>query len=139
MSAETKMPETPELDKQRKAREEGHSEAIGEFLDWLRGEGYLLAKSHSHDDGCLCDGPWHDLKATDADPKQRHCPECGWPHRAEVCGYREGELAMAGKPINDLLADYFGIDLDKIEAERRAILDYIRGKDAPPTPPEPAP
>lgn len=28
-------PATPELDKQRRAREQGHSEEIGAFLEWL--------------------------------------------------------------------------------------------------------
>lgn len=32
-----------------------------------------------------------------------------------------------GKSIQEILADYFGIDLNKIEAEKRQMLDEIRG------------
>lgn len=30
--------------------------------------------------------------------------------------------------INELLAEYFGVDLVKVENERRTILEYLRGK-----------
>lgn len=35
---------TPELDKQRRARDEGHSQEIGEFLEWLPTQGIHLAE-----------------------------------------------------------------------------------------------
>jgi hypothetical protein len=33
---------------------------------------------------------------------------------------------MHSQGINTLLAQYYGIDLDKVERERRALLDWIR-------------
>ena len=35
-------------------------------------------------------------------------------------------LAPVGKPINDILAGYFKIDLNKIETEKRQMLDILR-------------
>jgi hypothetical protein len=37
-------------------------------------------------------------------------------------GWHEPRLVPATKSIEQILADYFGIDLSKIEAEKRAIL-----------------
>jgi hypothetical protein len=86
--ADSAIPLTPELDKQRVARDTGHSEAVGQFLEWLMNERrFVLAK-------------WGDNSL----------------------------LYPAYDGIEALLADYFKIDLDKIEAERRAILAYIRGE-----------
>lgn len=38
------LPETPELDKMRRAREELHTEDIGHFLAWLQDTGIVLAR-----------------------------------------------------------------------------------------------
>lgn len=37
-------PQTPELEKERKAREEGGSQEIGNFLEWYRDEGDRVSK-----------------------------------------------------------------------------------------------
>lgn len=82
-------PPTPELDKQRAAREEGHSDSIGAFLDWLQNErGVTLA---------------------------RYGVDNAWG---------ESRLHPVHGSIESWLAEYFEIDLDKIEAERSAILSY---------------
>lgn len=49
----------------------------------------------------------------------------------ESCGYtlcevRADEFWPVGKPITQILADYFDIDMVKIEEEKRAMLDEIR-------------
>lgn len=48
----------------------------------------------------------------------------------EICTLIEGQIddrfAPAGISIEKLLAQYFEIDLDKIEKEKRAMLDSIR-------------
>ena len=44
---------------------------------------------------------------------------------AEVSN-EDGELWLSHKPIQKILADYFEIDLKKIEDEKRAMLDAIR-------------
>lgn len=43
-------PPTPELDKQHRAIEDG-AHRVGEFLDWLESEGYVLAR-YSDGDSC---------------------------------------------------------------------------------------
>lgn len=85
-----KHPATPELDKQHEAIEHGAAHRIGEFIDWLREQGYILAKYDAVDD-----------------------------------------LYDTNMPPKDLLADYFKIDLAKIEQEKRALLDHIRQQGEP--------
>lgn len=77
-------PETPELDRQKEARDEGHSEAIGAFMEWLGEQCYHI---------CTSDGD---------------------------------NFYPTGWSINTLLAAYFKIDLNKVEQERRALLEYVR-------------
>ena len=75
-------PPTPTLDKMQAVH--ARSQAIGEFLEWLGQQGYVIC----------CSG--------------RYPP------------------APAGKSTEQLLAEYFGIDLEAAERERRAVLDYVR-------------
>ena len=82
--------------------------------------------------------------------KQPECPECEklvdvskesqpigefieWLKRKyDICELVESEDMYGGeyvpvyKTTNQLLADYFQIDLDKVEHERRALLDWLR-------------
>lgn len=93
------MADTPELDKMMEVRET--SQAIGEFLDWLYNSGYRIAQWHDHWDNGL-----------DFDDVEYEEQPAGWypvPRR-----------------IEEWLAEYFEIDLDKVEKERRAILDEFR-------------
>lgn len=90
---------TPELDKMRAVSEQ--SQTIGEFLDTSK---YVLAQWVD------CTREFHD------DPDQgsySSCPEN--QHLVEV--YR---------PIEEILADYFGIDLKKVESERQEIIAALR-------------
>lgn len=43
-----------------------------------------------------------------------------------ICEHNEGFYYPTFNKINDLLAEYFGIDQDKIEAEKKAMLQSIR-------------
>jgi hypothetical protein len=112
----------PEHEKLSAVKDE--SQKLGEFLEWLKGR-YVLAQVHSHDEGCLCDDPFHE--DADVRPGER-CPCCGGSHRSLLCGYTEGDLMMASTPIRGVLADYFEIDLKKIEDEKRAMLAALRGE-----------
>lgn len=53
-------------------------------------------------------------------------------HSIVLCVYDDGEEAyfdagmMTDSGINHLLAKYFGIDLDKVEEERKALLQWFR-------------
>lgn len=46
----------------------------------------------------------------------------------EVDGFKDPILVSTSKSITQVLADYFEIDLDKIEAEKRAMLEAIRAE-----------
>jgi hypothetical protein len=96
------MSDYPEHDKLEKVSDK--SQAIGEFLDWLSGppHGIVLATYHRHSQLCYEDG--------------------GWP----VCGYTEHGLQSAGIRFEKLLADYFEIDPNLLDKEKRAMLDEFR-------------
>lgn len=81
------MPPTPMLDKMRAVRE--RSQAIGEFLEWLQGKGYILCRRTRGE--------------------EMHFP-----------------YLPAGKSIEELLAEFFEVDLDVAERERRTVLEYVR-------------
>lgn len=90
--------DTPECDKQVANR--AASQAIGQFLEWLGDEQKLsIGTPHEHDDDA-CD---------------RHCGNYG-------CGIPAGYMLLDTRSIERLLADYFGIDLQKLDAEKREIL-----------------
>lgn len=39
---------------------------------------------------------------------------------------RNGEIEYANQPVRQLIADFLGIDLDKMESERRGLLAELR-------------
>ncbi len=88
---------TPELDKMVKVREQ--SQAVGEFLDWLLYEkNVTLCEMHQHSKGC---------ENSDGEVE---------------CELREDEYIPFSFQIQELLAEYFDIDLEKVDKERRKIL-----------------
>lgn len=100
-------PPTPELDKLHKVAEV--SQKVGEFVEWTREQGWTICSPHEHDDAC-----W--------DPKSGF----------KRCGYKEDDFVpisiTGGWTTEKLLAKFFGIDLKKADAERDAILEFIRRK-----------
>lgn len=93
-------PPTPELDKMLAAKDRLHTEAIGEFVEWLREQGIVLARTHTHDDGCL-----------DEDGRRS-------------CGYLDGHLEYVHESLQCLLERYAEVDPAKMEQERRAVLEW---------------
>ena len=92
-------------------------EAIGEFLDWLGDQkGAILATTHIHGPDCL---GW-DKERGKFNPAKIEEEYCRLGPDGRLWGY--------SKRTEDLLAEFFEIDLAKCEAERRAILARIRGK-----------
>lgn len=51
--------------------------------------------------------------------------ECGW-HLADYDMHGRSQSVMKSRP--EIMADYFGIDLDKIEEERQSLLSHIRNE-----------
>ena len=105
-------PKTPELDKMKAVKEK--SQAIGEFLDWLMQEKKVqLGNPHEH--GPTCRG-WDDGRDKYS------------PRGTDRCECVTGEFIPLHISMEKLLAEFFDIDLVKVENERRAILDYIRAE-----------
>lgn len=99
-------PPTPELDKMLAAHERLGTQQIGEFIEWLQGQGIVLARTHEHDDGCR-----------DEDGRR-------------LCGYLEGHLEYVHEPLQRLLERYTEVDPAKIERERRAVLKWVADRSA---------
>ena len=78
MTEESKYPECDKI-----VAVHDQSQKLGEFLDWLREQGWELCE--------IWDDGWYPIH----------------------------------KPAEQLLAEFFGIDLNKVEAERRALLEAI--------------
>lgn len=94
-------PDAPECEKLSKVAPV--SQKVGEFVDWLRDEKKIsLAMRHDH------------------------TPDCYFTGRQPDCGMEEGDLFYAHANMTTLLAEFFGIDLNKVEQERRAILESLR-------------
>lgn len=94
------------------------SQEIGEFVEWLQIHGVHLMS-------------WRALR------DYRSCIRCddGTRMSGRPCTYCEGtgrvpiereQWVQDSRSITQLLADYFAIDLDQIEVEKRAMLDALR-------------
>ena len=93
---------TPELDRQKELIDSGKAPMIQDFLEWLPSKGFVLARR--------CDESIHD----EDDPDYcRTCADTG--------------LIQSWIDYPRLMADFFEIDLNTIEKERRAILNALRG------------
>jgi hypothetical protein len=92
----TETRELPEHERLHKIADK--SQEIGTFLNWLDEQGIYLSREHRHTDAC-------------------------WSNE---CRLRDGQLTRYYEPIQKLLARFYGIDLDKLEREKREILADIR-------------
>jgi hypothetical protein len=134
---------TPELDRQLAILGTGRAQAVQEFYDWLQAQGLHLCAwtedltestpcpdavtpgKHAPRFGCV-DGKRARFGETTGQDGQDYgaCPRCAGR------GYIERPIRPRWvedpRSPERLVADHFGIDLRKIEAERRAILDAIR-------------
>lgn len=127
MTTMTKL-ETPTLD--RMAELKTDIEAIGDFLDWLHSEGYVLGGHQYH--------PMCRLHEFNDDEKPCQCEvsnaEC-WGMNPD-CPYMDQHVDwLWGVPIRDrsisketLVAKFYEIDLREADREKQAILDNIRAQ-----------
>jgi len=110
--------DTPEINKMKNVSKESH--AIGRFLDWLEEtKGWQLAVPHKHTDGC------YRPHKHGEDICMNFSGGCR-VEREKMCDFHEDELTSPIYSKEKLLAEYYGIDLNKVEEERREILDEIR-------------
>lgn len=106
MAAETTYPEHEKM-----VRVKEQAEAIGDFLSFYVRDGLALCEKHEHDAGCY-DETGHTF-----------------------CGLRKGGWTPVHRPVEDILAEYLEIDLDKINAEKDAMLADLRSQNARPAEP----
>jgi len=106
MSGDSNESHYPEHEKLAVVKEK--SQACGEFLDWLLGEKhYTLGKYHEHTDDCWEPGENHTLSR-------------------RSCGLNSDELYPKPENVRKLLAEFFEISEDKLEAEKRAMLAMLQ-------------
>jgi hypothetical protein len=97
------------------------SQAIGEFIEWLQSHKIQLCGWHEH--------------TTNGQPRYINPPD--WDKPYEPAFYQQvvnpdfEETAPTGfyvsrKTVHDLLYEYFNIDRDKLEAEKREMIENIR-------------
>lgn len=126
------IPPTPELDKMHTVKEK--SQAIGEFLEWLNERGIHLCKWRDKGDNGQPRFVWKDgvkIAKKDKCPVSEREPDHidEWNNDAKRNPEYEswpGGYVADHTSIEKRLAEYFGIDLNKCEKERRAILEHIR-------------
>lgn len=147
------MIDTPECDRQHAVQAD--AETLSAFLDWLTANGIHLAywedtKPCDHTtgasvtpgqgyptiEGVRASRKWRcvngrlighpDSNAPGVDGGE--CPNCEGTGRVERV---EPRLVPQPGSFNQLLARYFGIDLDKVEAERRQVLDALTRGELP--------
>lgn len=92
------QPPCPECEKLAAVSKQ--SNKIGDFLDWLMSKGIVLAE-------------WVENEDEDT---------------SDIMPDLLMSSIRGSNGINKILADYYGIDLDKVEQERRALLDWLREK-----------
>lgn len=137
---------TPELDKESAAKEAG-SQEIGAFLDWLFNErmvtlmvydvsqdycGYTEKVGEDLDDLRLLEA---ELRGADPDTvvplaETRHPDDCRRCGGTGVLTRREDWIPAGPNNIMYWLAQYFDVDLDKAEKERRELLAAVREHNA---------
>lgn len=102
------------------------SHAQGELLDWLAEQGVHLMRWFEHDElepgGCYRCGS-HDEAGRQWCTKNKLCRLCRGEHN-RTKGVQD--WVPYGKTTRAILAEYHGIDLDKLEAEKRAMLAGLR-------------
>jgi hypothetical protein len=120
------MASTPTLDRMHEVKD--RSQEIGEFLDWLtedkgvalhvwwEGEEEDLCSNFDCRDGFLFGNP------------KNPCSSCNGT--GLVMRHRERWMPFRTGGHEKILAEYFGIDLDKAEGEKRAILEEVRAMNA---------
>lgn len=93
------------------------SQAIGDFLEWAGHKGWMLM--HETDIGDVRPCP-DSIFGRDCDGT---CPKCEGSQVVEVT---RRDWMLAPGSTEDQLAEFFGIDRDKLEAEKRQMLASIR-------------
>lgn len=110
--------DTPMLDKMTEVNDK--SQAIGEFMEWLM-EKIAFATPHVHNEYCFL---------TEEELKKQGLPRYMIGHdMAKRCDYQKGQFEYANiGTIEQILAEYFEIDLQEVAKEQELLLTEIRKK-----------
>ena len=108
-------PKTPTLDKLSRVSKE--SQRIGDFLEWLKEQGIELCSIHECGKDC---------SKRRCEHFEQYVPAVVRSQEEKVAERLAGQALKTARTTEAVLATYFGIDLDKVEEERRALLDYVR-------------
>jgi len=103
---------TPECDKMLAVKDD--SQKIGEFLDWLQEKGYRICVWQEGITDATRIASAFAIASGKADP------------HPDIDGEPERGFVPINPDIEKLLAEYFNIDLGKVEQEKRAILENLR-------------
>lgn len=122
MSTRVEDVDTSECAKMRAVHAE--SQAIGEFIEWLGGQGVQLMRYEAVPDSRVCTN----INCRDGQVRRgREKVDCA---KCNGTGFEEYELTTwmpERRGIQQLLAEFFNIDLAKVDVEQRALLAAIRG------------
>lgn len=115
------MPPTPELDKVQANREQ--SQAIGAYLEWLESEGVHLMRWVEEEVQEKCEGNFLHECNSGYTERGSICQQCGGT--GTVARMHRGYVPVPGS-IQQKLAAYFGINLQKVDAEQTSLLKAVR-------------
>ena len=117
-------PATPTLDRLTELQPELN--AIGEFMDWLHGKGYVLGGHQYHRVCKMCNYGDYDASCR-CEEESAECwgmdEECPYEHQDYLWRVPIRDRATS---IESLLSQYTGIDQNDVERERSAVLEYAR-------------
>jgi hypothetical protein len=110
----------PEHEKLKDSKD--HSQAIGSFVDWLLEERKVSLTRH-HDDRYVCQSCGNiGEEGFVWDGGNRQCNVCEVSVTYLPAGFYDWNFGR----IEDLLADYFEIDLKKLEDEKLSMISELR-------------
>lgn len=105
----------PELDKLSALK--GQTQKLGEFLDWLEQKGLIISRYHKHSLECV-GGSEADLEVNRGRLTLKPMPA----GQKAKCGVSEEDIEPMYIKIETMIANYFDLDENKMEDERRAML-----------------
>lgn len=111
-------PKTPELNKLKLIKDK--SQTVGNFIEWLYSNGLEICSMHKHDEECYRS---HNCKR---DLCKRNSKAKCTADSVLDCGLLDEQWIVRHKSIESLLGAFFNIDINKVENEKQAILEYIR-------------
>lgn len=112
MIGSLRIPPTPALDKLSACSSD--SQRIGEFVEWLQSKRiHWFNEPHCK----KCNSSSIGLRGLFPDSRESFCRSCD-----------SNDIGLRWGTMDAMLAEYFGVDLDAVERERRAMLDALRAK-----------